>query len=91
MAQQKELSFTKKTINIPDNASLLAFKRLSAEHLSDNYSEINNDVSKLLKKNEEVIIAYLERFIYTSNLSDTTKEQLADIFQIIDDNIIKPN
>lgn len=51
-------------------------------------SEIKDNVKKLLNKNEEIIINYLERFIYTSALSETTKNEIAEIFKNIDSKII---
>lgn len=54
----------------------------------NDFSEIKGNVKRLLEKNEEVIINYLERFIYTSSLSETTKNELAEIFENIDSRII---
>ena len=54
----------------------------------NDFTEIQNNVKKLLIKNEEIIINYLERFIYTSNLSETTKNQISEIFETIDSKII---
>lgn len=58
-------------------------------HITDNYSELDSDITRLLNKNEEVIIGYLERFIYTSSLSETTKTQLQTIFDNTTNKIIK--
>lgn len=54
----------------------------------NDFTEIQNNVKKLLIKNEEIIINYLERFIYTSNLSETSKKQISEIFETIDSKII---
>ena len=51
-------------------------------------SDIQINIKKLLEKNEEVIINYLERFIYTSNISENTKEEILTIFEKIDKDII---
>jgi hypothetical protein len=57
-------------------------------HITDNYLELETNIAKLLNKNEEVIIGYLERFIYTSSLSETTKAQLQTIFDNTTNKII---
>jgi len=57
-------------------------------NIINNFTEIQNNVKKLLEKNEEVIINYLERFIYTSTLSETTKNEITDIFEKIDSKLI---
>ena len=54
----------------------------------NDFSEIKGNVKRLLEKNEEVIINYLERFIYTSALSETTKNEIAEIFENIDSSLI---
>jgi len=46
-------------------------------------SNIQNNIKKLLTKNEEIIINYLERFIYTSNISEHTKIEIQSIFDNI--------
>ena len=46
----------------------------------NDFSEMKN-IKKLLKKNEDVIINYLERVIYTSKLSDITKTEINEIFK----------
>ena len=46
----------------------------------NNFSEMET-IKKLLKKNEDVIINYLERVIYTSKLSDITKTEINEIFK----------
>ena len=51
-------------------------------------SDIQINIKKLLEKNKEVIINYLERFIYTSNISENTKEEILTIFEKIDKDII---
>jgi hypothetical protein len=51
-------------------------------------SDIQINIKKLLDKNEEVIINYLERFIYTSNISENTKAEIQTIFDKIDNDII---
>ena len=51
-------------------------------------TEIQSNVKRLLEKNEEVIINYLERFIYTSTLSETTKNEITEIFEKIDSKLI---
>lgn len=53
-----------------------------------NLTEIKDNVKILLEKNEEVIIKYLERFIYTSTLSETTKNEITEIFETIDSKLI---
>jgi hypothetical protein len=60
-------------------------------NIINDLSEIKDNAKKLLTKNEEVIINYLERFIYTSSLSETTKNEIAEIFENIDSRIIKAN
>jgi len=57
-------------------------------NIINNFTEIQNNVKKLLEKNEEVIINYLERFIYTSTLSETTKNEITEIFEKIDSKLI---
>jgi hypothetical protein len=57
-------------------------------HITNNYPELESDLIQVLNKNKEVIIEYLERFIFTSNLSQTTKTQLQTIFDKIDKKII---
>jgi len=57
-------------------------------NIINNFTEIQNNVKKLLEKNEEVIINYLERFIYTSTLSETTKNEITEIFTTIDSKLI---
>ena len=54
----------------------------------NNFTEIQSNIKRLLEKNEEVIINYLERFIYTSTLSETTKNEIAEIFEKIDSKLI---
>jgi hypothetical protein len=51
-------------------------------------SKIQIDIKKLLTKNEEIIINYLERFIYTSTISEHTKTEIQSIFDNINNNII---
>jgi len=46
-------------------------------------SDIQINIKKLLDKNEEVIINYLERFIYTSNISENTKAEIQKIYNRI--------
>jgi predicted solute-binding protein len=53
----------------------------------NDFTEIHDNVQKILKKNEEVIINYLERCIYTSTLSQTTKNEITEIFTKIDSKI----
>jgi hypothetical protein len=57
-------------------------------NIINDLSEIKDNAKKLLTKNEEVIINYLERFIYTSSLSETTKNEIAEIFENIDSRIM---
>jgi hypothetical protein len=57
-------------------------------HITNNYSELEADLIRVLNKNEEVIIAYLERFIFTSSLSETTKTQIKTIFEKINNEYI---
>ena len=57
-------------------------------NFSNDYSELTFDIKQLLKKNEEVIINYLERFIYTSSLSQNTKDEIQIIFDTIDTTIL---
>ena len=57
-------------------------------NIINDLSEIKDNAKKLLTKNEEVIINYLERFIYTSSLSETTKNKIAEIFKNIDSRLI---
>jgi len=40
-----------------------------------------NNIEKILKYDEKIIIKYLERIIFTSILSETTHKQLKDIFK----------
>lgn len=55
-----------------------------------NFIDINNinNIKKLLKKDEEVIIKYLENIIYTSKLSNNTQETIQNIFDTINATII---
>ena len=54
----------------------------------NDFTEIQDNVKKLLAKNEEIIINYLERFIYTSTLSETSNNQITKIFETIDSKIL---
>ena len=81
--QQEELKkskklFPKKTIHINSTHS----------GNSQEQDKLLFDINQLLKKNEDIIIAYLERCIYTSNLSHTTIEQIQTIFNNVKANII---
>ena len=77
--QQEDLKksrrlFTMKTIHMPKhNSSNASMNLLDTKNL-------DFSIDMLLKKNEEIIIAYLERVIYTSNLSKSTNEQIQTLF-----------
>jgi len=57
-------------------------------NVNDNFTDINDNIKKLLIENEKVIINYLEKCIYTSNLSEITTQQINSIFINIDSNIL---
>ena len=54
-----------------------------------NNDDIIGDLEILLKKNENVIKAYLARQIYTSNLSPNIELELENIYQNIRKDILK--
>lgn len=45
--------------------------------------KLNENILKILEKNEEIIRKYLERGIYTSNLSKEIKEEIENIYSSI--------
>ena len=49
---------------------------------------LNDDIKMLMNKNEEVVKAYLERQVYTSNISTETNTLLNKIFQKIKNDIL---
>jgi hypothetical protein len=63
------------------------FTSKNVQNITD-LSNIQLNIKKLLAKNEEVIINYLERFIYTSNISEHTKTDILAIFEEVDNDII---
>lgn len=49
--------------------------------IPNNLSFIKEDIEFIINKDEEIIEKYLERIVYTSSLSESTKIQLDKIFE----------
>ena len=87
--QQEEIKKSKK---------LFPMKTIHIKNANEVADEVNNpietldfELNQLFKKTEEIIIAYLERIIYTSNLSNATTEQIQTLFNTIKAQMIQPN
>lgn len=59
-------------------------------HLDKNkiYTELNDNIKKVFEKDEEIIINYLERYIFNALLSNTTKTDIHAIIEQINENIL---
>ena len=72
----------KKKINKPKKNKKNLFRKKKIRLPSINkLDKLLNNIEKILKYEEKIIIKYLERIIFTSILSVTTQKQIEDIFK----------
>ena len=51
--------------------------------LPDSYNELNSSIADLIRQDERIITKYIERTIFTSTISESTKLELQSIFKNI--------
>jgi CRISPR/Cas system CSM-associated protein Csm2 small subunit len=56
--------------------------------IPNNLSFVKEDIEFIINKDEEIIEKYLERIVYTSSLSESTKIQLDKIFEKVRKDIL---
>ena len=77
-------AINKKKINKPKpktNKKLVFKKKIIRMPCINKLDNLVNNIEKILKYDEKIIIKYLERIIFTSILSETTQKQIEDIFK----------
>ena len=67
-----------------DDLKMISIDKLSNTKLHS----IKNNIEIIIRKDEEIIEKYLERYVYTSILSKDIKDKLDTIFKIVSEDIL---